>query len=42
MDAFYDLTYNIFGTSECYDCRAFSDATVIYSPVDVFAEKIIL
>ena len=42
MDAFYELTYDLFGSSEYYDCRAFSDATVIYSPVDVYAEKVTL
>jgi hypothetical protein len=42
MDAFYELTYDLFGSSEYYDCRAFSNATVTYSPVDVFAEKITL
>ena len=42
MDAFYDLAFYLFGSPEYYDCRAFSDATVIYSPVDVFAEKITL
>lgn len=42
MDAFYELTCELFGSSEYYDCRAFSDATVIYSPVDVYAEKVTL
>ena len=42
MNGFYDLARSVFSTSEYYDCRAFSDATVVYSPVDVFAEKIIL
>ena len=43
MDAFYDLTYNIFGTSECYDCRAFSGAAIVtYSPDDIYVEKVSL
>ena len=42
MDAFYELTYDLFGSSEDYDCRVFSNAIVLYSPVDVFAEKITL
>lgn len=42
MDAFYDLSYDLLGSSEVYDCRAFINAIVLYSPVDVFVEKIIL
>ena len=42
MDAFYELTYDLFGSSEYYDCRAFSSAIVTYSPVDVYVEKITL
>ena len=42
MDAFYDLSYDLLGSSEDYDCRVFSAATVVYSPVDVYAEKVTL
>ena len=42
MNAFYDLSGDLLGYSEDYGCRAFSNAIVIYSPVDVFAEKITL
>ena len=42
MDAFYDLSYDLLGSSEVYDCRAFINAIVLYSPVDVFVEKITL
>ena len=40
LDAFYELTYELFGSSEYYDCRVFNSAVVMYSPVDVYVEKI--
>ena len=40
MDAFYDLAFYLFGSSEFYDCRVFDSAVVMYSPTDVYVEKV--
>ena len=40
LDAFYELTYELFGSSEYYDCRVFDSAIVTYSPDDVYVEKV--
>lgn len=40
MDAFYELAYELFGSSELYDCRVFDSAVVTYSPTDVYVEKV--
>ena len=42
MDAFYDLAFYLFGSSEYCDCRVFDSAVVMYSPVDDYVEKITL
>lgn len=42
LDAFYELAYELFGSSEYYDCRVFDNAVVMYSPVDVYVEKVTL
>ena len=43
MDAFYELTCELFGSSEYYDCRAFSGAAIVtYSPDDIYVEKVSL
>ena len=40
LDAFYELTYELFGSSEYYDCRVLDSAIVTYSPDDVYVEKV--